>query len=84
MQGNLGYLPDGKRIYVGFNVIKNQIFCPDQRGYWDDYDDMIVAGFVNGSSTASFFRPMSDSSLGCNSRWAYKSSHLHVRSFVFE
>lgn len=83
-QGNLGYLPNGTPIYVPFDLIKNQTFCPDQRGYWDDYDDMIVAGFINNSTTASFFRPLSDSSLGCNSRWAYTSSHLHVRGFVFQ
>ena len=29
----------------------------------DDYEDMIMAGFINGSTTASLFRPISDSSL---------------------
>jgi hypothetical protein len=83
-QGNLGYLPGGKRIYVPFDVSSQQPICPDGRGYWGDYDDLIFAGFKNGSTTASFFRPMSDSSLGCNKRWEYTSSHLHLRGFVFE
>ena len=83
-QGNLAYLPNGTRIYLPFDVIKDQPICPDNRGYWGDYDDLIMAGFFNGSTTASFFRPMSDSSLGCNKRWEYTSSHLHVRGFVFQ
>jgi hypothetical protein len=33
-----------------------QFVCPDKRGYWGDYDDMVYAGF------GSFFRPFTDSS----------------------
>ena len=83
-QGNLAYLPDGGRIYVPFDVISNQPICPDNRGYWGDYDDLMVAGFKNGSTTPSFLRTMSDSSAGCDKRWDYTSSQLHVRALVFE
>ena len=82
-QGNLAYLPNGHRIYVPFDVSAAEPICPDQRGYWGDYDHSIHAGF-NSNNNPVFFRPMSDSSQGCTERWAFTSSALHLRGFVFE
>jgi hypothetical protein len=82
-QGNLAYLPNGTRIFLPFDLIKEMPVCPDTRGYWGDYDDLVFIGFREGDTTAQFIRAMSDSSLGCDKRWTYISHHLHIRAVVF-
>ena len=98
-QGNLGYLSDGTRIYVPLYAIKGIPVCPDLRpacnssgwddpsghycgGYWGDYDDLAIIGF-DSSGVAQFLRTVSDSSLGCQSRWEYTSHHVHVSAASF-
>jgi hypothetical protein len=83
-QGNLAYLPGGPRIYVPFPVIKDMPVCPDNRGYWGDYDGLDMVGFLNGSTDPTFIRPMSDSSLGCLKQWNFTSQHLHIRAGLFK
>lgn len=80
-QGNLSYLPDGNRIHLGFGLIVDKPVCPDTRGYWGDYNDMVLVDFQN--NTAQFMVALSDSSLGCDKRETYDSHNLHVRSVVF-
>jgi hypothetical protein len=85
-EGNLAYLPGSpaKRIYVPFPLIKSMPVCPDNRGYWGDYDDLEIIGFLDGSTSPTFIRTMSDSSLGCVKKWQYTSQHLHIRAAVFK
>ena len=83
-QGNLAYLPNGTRIFLPFDLVKNMVVCPDNRGYWGDYDNLLHIGFEQGSSTALFLRTFSDSSLGCDQRWDFTSHNLHVRSVAFQ
>jgi hypothetical protein len=83
-QGNLAYLPNGKRIFLPFDLIKDMPVCPDNRGYWGDYDDLQIVGFLNGSTAPTFIRTMSDSSLGCTEQWQYTSKAVHVRAAVFQ
>ena len=53
--------------------------CPDTRGYWGDYDDMLMVGFKD--TTPVFVRFTStDAGKGCSKRWTFVSSHLHVQS----
>jgi hypothetical protein len=51
-RGALAVLPDGSRIMVGFKLADQGLVCPDNRGYWGDYDDLQFIGFVKGTTTA--------------------------------
>ena len=81
-QGNLAYLPNGTRIHLPFDLIPDKPVCPDNRGYWGDYNDLEFVGFDNNNN-AQFMMALSDSSLGCDKREQYDSHNLHVRSVVF-
>ena len=78
-QGNLFVAEDGIRLFLPFNVIDSHLVCPDQRGYWGDYDDMQLAS-LGESGAARFIRALSDSSKGCIERFQFTSKHLHVSS----
>jgi hypothetical protein len=80
-QGNLAYFPDGGRVFLPFAVMPDKPVCPDNRGYWGDYNDMAHLGFKD--DVAQFIVALSDSSQGCDKRQQYDSHHLHVRSVVF-
>lgn len=62
--------------------------CPDNRGYWGDYDGMVGLGVDLLTGKQRFLRPMSDSTSsnggfgGCT-RWQYTSDPLHLTSFRF-
>jgi hypothetical protein len=77
-QGNLWALPNGVRILLPFRLVDSHLVCPDNRGYWGDYDDLQLSGFDNTS--AVFLRTFSDSSQGCAQRWEYTSHHVHIRA----
>jgi hypothetical protein len=81
-QGNLVRLPNGFRILLPFKLVDSHLVCPDNRGYWGDYDDMQLSGF-NGTA-AVFLRALSDSSQGCTERWEYTSHHVHVSAVKVE
>jgi hypothetical protein len=81
-QGNLAYLPNGTRILLPFALIPDKPVCPDNRGYWGDYNDLAHVGFTD-SGSAQFMVALSDSSLGCVARRQYDAQHQHVRSAVF-
>jgi hypothetical protein len=83
-QGNLAVLPNGKRIFVPFNLVKGQVVCPDNRGYWGDYDELQFAGFDKDSTAPRFVLPHTDSTKGCPTRWEYTSTHVHVSAVVFK
>ena len=81
--GNLAYLPNGTRIYVPFDALKDMPLCPDNRGYWGDYNDLMFIGFPQDSSNAEFMATATDSSLGCPVRWEYFARHQHVQAARF-
>ena len=79
-QGNLAVLPlpGMQRIFLEFDLVTAQTPCPDNRGYWGDYDDLRVFGFNNGD--AQLVRTETDSSAGCTKRWDVTSEQVHVSS----
>ena len=79
LQGNLAVSPDGVRVFPTAVIVARLLVCPDERGYWGDYDDMQLAGFGDAGA-ARFIRTFSDSSQGCVQRWQYTSHHVHVSS----
>jgi hypothetical protein len=82
--GNLAYLPNGTRIYVPGSLIDKMPLCPDNRGYWGDYNDMMHIGFPKDSTTAQFLATATDSTLGCPVRWEFFSKHQHVQGVRFQ
>jgi hypothetical protein len=83
-EGNLVVLPNGARLFLPFDLVKSQLVCPDNRGYWGDYDELQFAGFDKDSTVPRFILPHSDSTTGCPTRWEYTSNHLHVSAAVFK
>lgn len=82
-EGNLVAWSTG-RIFVPFDLIAPQVPCPDNRGYWGDYDELQFAGFAANSEAPRFILPHSDSTQGCNTRWQYSSKELHVSTVMFD
>jgi hypothetical protein len=82
-QGNLAVLPNGSHAMITFKLADQGLVCPDNRGYWGDYDDLQFIGFAKNSTTARFLRAFTDSSAGCIERTEYESKHVHVRAVAF-
>jgi hypothetical protein len=55
--------------------------CPDTRGYWGDYDDLVLVDFVD--SYPRWMRTTTDSLISCQSRWDFTSAPVHVRALIF-
>ena len=77
-EGNLAVLPDSRRVFLEFDLVTGQAICPDNRGYWGDYDDLQISGFSGGNT--QFIRAETDSSSGCTKRWDTNSEQVHVSS----
>jgi len=79
-QGNLAVLPTpGKqRVFLEFDLVTAQTICPDNRGYWGDYDDLRIYG-ISGDET-QLIRSETDSSAGCTKQWDTNSEQVHVSS----
>jgi hypothetical protein len=82
-RGGLAVLPNGSRIMFTVTLADQGLVCPDNRGYWGDYDDLQFVGFVKDTTTARFLRPFTSSLAGCIERTQYTSTHVHVRSATF-
>lgn len=80
-RGPLSSLSNGAHFMLAFPLVGPLLVCPDNRGYWGDYDDLQLVGFTGG--TARFMRTFTDSSAGCNKRWDYVAEHVHVGSATF-
>jgi len=78
-QGNLVVLPDGVRVLLPFDQILNLLVCPDERGYWGDYNDLQLVGFSQNGA-AQFLSVYTDSSQGCPLREEFTSQDVHVSS----
>jgi len=80
--GGLGIYKDqnnqDKFIHLAIYQLGNQILCADLRGYWGDYDDLHALGPVPGRQSNVFARTFTDSQAGCDYRWQYTSSKVHV------
>ena len=75
---NLAYV-NGTALGIPVDLAKKITVCPDNRGYWGDYDDMLHVGFDN--TTPAFVRfTSSDHGKGCVQRWTYVARHQHVQS----
>lgn len=75
---NLAYV-NGTPLGIPVNLVKDITVCPDKRGYWGDYDDMLHVGFDD--TTPVFVRfTSSDHGQGCLKRWTYIAEHQHVQS----
>ena len=78
-QGNLAVLPNpAQRVFLEFDQVPNQVICPDNRGYWGDYDDLRTYGISNQAPL--FIRAETDSTAGCTKRWDVTSEQVHVSS----
>lgn len=75
-RATLGYVNDSAFIFP-VDIIKNAPVCSDQRGYWGDYDAMVLIGFQGSSS--NWMRFSTDSSAGCSERWTYVGQQQHVQ-----
>ncbi len=80
-QGNLVMLPNGARVFLSFPLTERQVVCPDNRGYWGDYDDLQFAG-VTPSLTPRFIRAFTDSFKGCPQRTTYEAREVHAGAAV--
>lgn len=58
--------------------------CPDERGYWGDYDEFVSLGAGDIGAPIDFLHAFSDSSNGCEYRDQYDSHHLHVSALRFQ
>jgi len=79
-RATLGYV-NGMPFTIPVDIAQNAPVCSDRRGYWGDYDGFVPAR-VNGDSI-QFMRFMTDSSLGCNTRWQFIGQRQHVRAVSY-
>jgi hypothetical protein len=80
-RATLGYV-NGQAFTIPVDIAKNQPVCPDQRGYWGDYDAHVVARVDNNG--VRFTRFMTDSTSGCVQRWYFTSRHEHVQAISYD
>lgn len=81
-EGGIGYIGSNP-AFLAFNSMGPVAICPDNRGYWGDYDDMLVAGVDPSSHAPTYVRTMSDSSAGCVLRTDWHVDYVHVRAAGF-
>ena len=98
MSARLEYVPGTiQRVFTPIVQSDSMPICPDGRGYWGDFDDLIVAGFVatervrppqaevpGPRSEPRWLRTVSDSRSGCVKRWALTSAPVHVTGLLFK
>lgn len=75
-RATLGYV-NGTALLFPVDILRNTPVCSDTRGYWGDYDAMILAGF-QGTAT-QWMRFATDSSAGCTRRWEFIAVTQHVQ-----
>lgn len=75
-RATLGYA-EGSAFIFPVDITQNAPVCSDTRGYWGDYDGMLMTGF-SGSSTL-WMRFLTDSSAGCSQRWEFTAQAQHIQ-----
>lgn len=78
----LGYV-NGNPLVFPVNIAKNIPVCSDQRGYWGDYDGMILVGPA-AKSGMSWMRFYTDSSNACSKRWFFVAREQHVSQASYD
>lgn len=88
-EANLGVLSTQngpERLFFEYDLVPNQLVCPDNGGYWGDYDG-ITYTFSSPSPGLPprplFIRAETDSTAGCTKRWDITSEQVHVSSSQF-
>lgn len=71
----LGFV-NGNPLVFPVNIAKQVPVCSDARGFWGDYDVMIITG--PGKSGMNWMRFFTDSSNGCAKRWQFTGQEQHV------
>jgi hypothetical protein len=77
-RATLGYA-DGQAFTIPVDIVQNTPVCSDTRGYWGDYDDMLLTGF-NSDGSSNWVRFVTDSSKGCTKRWGFSAQTQHVQA----
>lgn len=77
-RATIGYA-NGQAFTIPVDIIKDTPVCSDTRGYWGDYDDMLLTGF-NGDGSSNWVRFLTDSSKGCTKRWDFTGQNQHVQA----
>ena len=77
-RATIGYV-NGSAFTIPVDIIKDTPVCSDTRGYWGDYDDMLLTGFNNDGGT-NWVRFLTDSSKGCTERWGFTGRAQHVQA----
>ncbi len=75
-RATLGYVGSTAFIFP-VDILQNTPVCSDTRGYWGDYDAMLLTGFQGSSS--QWMRFTTDSSSGCTKRWDYTAEAQHIQ-----
>jgi len=75
-RASVGYV-NGNPLMIPVDIIQSTPVCSDIRGYWGDYDDMIMTGFQG--TNGIWMRFLTDSTLGCSKRWEYTATTQHVQ-----
>jgi len=77
-RSTIGYA-NGQAFTIPVDIIRNAPVCSDTRGYWGDYDDMLLTGFTKDGNT-NWVRFLTDSSTGCTKRWSFTGQTQHVQA----
>jgi hypothetical protein len=75
-RATLGYV-NGNSLTIPIDIARKVPVCSDTRGYWGDYDDMLLVGPA-AKSGMSWMRFYTDSSDACSKRWTYVGREQHV------
>jgi len=79
---NLGYA-DGQAFTIPVDIVQNTPVCSDTRGYWGDYDDMLLTGFT-ATAAATGVRFVTDSSKGCTSDGIFgQTQHVQASRYSY-
>ena len=78
-RATLGYFPnsDNPLVVIPVDILQNTPLCSDTRGYWGDYDSMLLIGWQGTSSL--WMRFITDSSQGCPTRWGFVGNTQHLQ-----
>jgi hypothetical protein len=85
-RATLGYFPNSDNPIAIFpvDILQNTPVCSDSgRGYWGDYDSMLLIGWQGSSSV--WMRFLTDSSQGCPTRWYFlgETQHLQQANYAY-
>jgi hypothetical protein len=82
-RATLGYV-NGNSLTIPVNIAKNVPVCSDRRGYWGDYDAMLLVGPAAKGGAMSWMRFYTDSSNACSKRWLFTAREQHVSQASYD